>query len=236
MKKTLLLAPFTALLLFACEKDSTDDVEIKDVVIPTQVTYNASIAPLMLQSCATTNCHKAPTNIAGLNLETYDDVKKYVADGRILNRINKNPGESGFMPSGGAKLSSSKIELITKWQTDGFLKSATDTANTDTGNTDTGNTDTGNTDTGNTDTAPKSTYTNDVKPLLTKCTGCHSGSSARAGLSLDNFNDVKNAITKITDRINREEGSGGFMPQFGQKYSQTELDAIAKWNTDGLLE
>ena len=49
-------------------------------------------------------------------------VKTAILNRGLLARISKNPGEQGLMPLGQSKLSDTKIETITKWQTDGLLE------------------------------------------------------------------------------------------------------------------
>ena len=40
----------------------------------------------------------------------------------IIKRVNLNPGERGFMPFKGNKLSDSTIAVFTKWKADGLLE------------------------------------------------------------------------------------------------------------------
>lgn len=82
----------------------------------------------------------------------------------------------------------------------------------------------------------KVTYTTDVKTLMdTKCatSGCHESSGVSP--SLTNYNDVKNNIGIILNRMNLAVGNGSFMPQGGAK-TQADIDKITKWQADGLLE
>ncbi|WP_299492727.1 hypothetical protein [uncultured Shewanella sp.] len=53
----------------------------------------------------------------GLNLASYDDVKNN-ADS-ILNRVKRQPTESGFMPKGGKRWVDSQINNFEQWITDG---------------------------------------------------------------------------------------------------------------------
>jgi hypothetical protein len=72
-------------------------------------------------------------------------------------------------------------------------------------------------------------YNENVAPILSSnCIGCHSGSSASAGLYLDSYTSVYSAIKSgnVLDRVNRNNGDNGFMPQGGQKLSNANLDIL----------
>jgi hypothetical protein len=73
-------------------------------------------------------------------------------------------------------------------------------------------------------------YTENVAPILeSNCTGCHSGPTPRAGLSLDSYSVVFIAINSgdVWDRVNRNSsGDDLLMPQYGQKLSQPDLDIL----------
>ncbi len=69
-------------------------------------------------------------------------------------------------------------------------------------------------------------YTKNVAPILSSnCIGCH---SASADLPLDSYTNVYSAIKSgnVLDRVNRNSGDNGFMPQGGQKLSQPNLDTL----------
>ena len=70
-------------------------------------------------------------------------------------------------------------------------------------------------------------YEDSVVPILTQnCIGCHSGSSPSGGLNLDDYTSVRNGMGGVLDRVNREEGSSGFMPQGGGKLTDDELSIL----------
>ena len=72
-------------------------------------------------------------------------------------------------------------------------------------------------------------YNENVAPILSSnCIGCHSGSTASAGLHLDSYTSVYSAIKSgnVWDRVTRVQGFDGFMPQGGQKLSNTNLDIL----------
>jgi len=84
---------------------------------PPPVTFEKDILPVVQASCA-------PCHITGQgkkkSLDSYAASKEYADD--IIARIQKNPGERGFMPMRNPKLSDSTIALFTGWKKDGLLE------------------------------------------------------------------------------------------------------------------
>jgi Carboxypeptidase regulatory-like domain len=74
------------------------------------------------------------------------------------------------------------------------------------------------------------TYTNDAKPIFDgNCIGCHSGNFPSGGLKLDNYNDCKDNITQILNRLDADTmPPGGGLPQM-------DKDTLHAWNDGGLL-
>ncbi len=80
---------------------------------------------------------------------------------------------------------------------------------------------------------PKVTFDADIKPLMeAQCSPCHTSGST----SYTIYANAKDSYTKILDRVERDKGAAGFMPQGGDKMSTTDIDLLKQWNTDGLLE
>jgi len=70
-------------------------------------------------------------------------------------------------------------------------------------------------------------YEESVAPILTQnCIGCHSDSSPSGGLNLDDYTSVRIGMGDVLDRVNREEGSSGFMPQGGTRLTDIELSIL----------
>jgi len=76
----------------------------------------------------------------------------------------------------------------------------------------------------------RSYYTGSVQPILDSkgCTGCHATTNPAGGLALDSFESVHIGIVNgsVLDRVDREPGEPGFMPQGGTKLSQDQLDIL----------
>lgn len=80
------------------------------------VTYEANIQQLLVGNCSP--CHfpaKGGNKLAFDNLET---VKSNID--AIITRMERNPGEKGFMPFKRAKLSDSTIMVFKQWKADGL--------------------------------------------------------------------------------------------------------------------
>tara|TARA_B100000809_G_scaffold265985_1_gene326672 strand:- start:14027 stop:14941 length:915 start_codon:yes stop_codon:yes gene_type:complete len=77
--------------------------------------YVNDIAPIINQSCATTNCHSSFRTRAGLDLSTFALTKK-AFQGNAWTRVN-----DGTMPLSG-KLAQTKINLIKNWIDTGFTE------------------------------------------------------------------------------------------------------------------
>ena len=82
-----------------------------------KVTYADNIQPLVMNNCAP--CHFPPKGNKK-PLDNYDSVKVQIS--AIITRINKVPGEKGFMPAKHDKLSDSTIAVFVKWKKGGMLK------------------------------------------------------------------------------------------------------------------
>lgn len=85
-------------------------------------------------------------------------------------------------------------------------------------------------------TSAKITYDNDIKPLLVaSCTPCHV-SPGGYQKKWDVYATAKANITNIISRVSKAKGSAGFMPQGGEKLSDSNIALLNQWVTDGLLE
>ena len=82
----------------------------------------------------------------------------------------------------------------------------------------------------------KTTYKSDIQPIIVaSCSPCHVYGGAQINFG-SSYNNTKNKADAIIDRINRMQGSTGFMPYQGTKLDAATIAKIEKWKTDGLLE
>ena len=79
------------------------------------VTYTKDVQPLLVANCSP--CHFPPKG----NKKPLDTYAAAVANiDSSLMRIQKNPGEKGFMPFKHSKLSDSTINVFVQWKKDGL--------------------------------------------------------------------------------------------------------------------
>ena len=81
----------------------------------TKITYAANVQPIVATTCSP--CHIPPEG-KKKSLNNYAAVKDNIDD--ILTRVQKNPGEKGFMPARHPKLSDSTILVLKQWKANGF--------------------------------------------------------------------------------------------------------------------
>ncbi|MGQ2983014.1 c-type cytochrome [Flavobacterium sp.] len=82
------------------------------------------------------------------------------------------------------------------------------------------------------------TYEQHVKPIIAaNCLSCHGDGGVSSFRPLGTYAELKDAIqnTNLLDRIQRQNGEPGLMPQTG-RMPQSNINMIVEWNMDGLLE
>lgn len=85
--------------------------------VSSKVTYVAHVQPIVAGSCSP--CHIPPQgNKKPYN--TYAAVKSDIDE--IITRIQKSPGERGFMPMRHPKLADSTILVFVNWKKDGMIE------------------------------------------------------------------------------------------------------------------
>lgn len=81
-----------------------------------EVSFASQIRPIITQNCSP--CHTSVQN--SLNFTVYANAKSKI--NQILDRVNRQPNEAGFMPKGKEKLSDEEIKLIRAWKDTGLKK------------------------------------------------------------------------------------------------------------------
>ena len=122
MKRVLIIAVFASVFVLAfdsCEYDNKEDLYPKTNCDISSVKFSSTIMPIMVQSCAISNCHDATTVAGGLNLNSYQDVKISADNGNLLNRLKGIGGSQ--MPLDGNPLPNCEISKIESWVADGAL-------------------------------------------------------------------------------------------------------------------
>jgi hypothetical protein len=47
-----------------------------------------------------------------LSLDSYESVYAAIKSGNVLDRVNRNSADNGFMPQGGQKLSNANLDIL----------------------------------------------------------------------------------------------------------------------------
>ena len=110
MKNRLQFVIVGFLAFMACETNVEDDLNSQQDCIQVEEYYTENIKPILESSC--TACHSGSSSSGGLSLDNYTAAYNAVKSGDILDRIQREPNEPGFMPSGGQKLPAENISLI----------------------------------------------------------------------------------------------------------------------------
>ena len=107
-----------AIGMLSCTSASTDDL-VEPVEIEDFVTYTEHVQPIIEHNCVV--CHaNPPINAAPMSLTTYEFVKNAVETRGLLDRIQREQGESGAMPLGGPRLPQDLIDVIVQWKAEGL--------------------------------------------------------------------------------------------------------------------
>lgn len=110
-----------SIILFITSSCSSNSESDLTVPTPDYVTYTKDIKDVIESNCIP--CHTdPPINGAPMRLTTYDAVKEAITNRGLLDRISRAQGAPGMMPRNGNRLPQAKIDLIAKWQTDGFVE------------------------------------------------------------------------------------------------------------------
>lgn len=84
------------------------------------------------------------------------------------------------------------------------------------------------------------TYNEHVRTIINNnCIICHGTNPANgAPMSLTTYENVREAIINrgLIDRISREQGAQGMMPNGGTRLPQNLIDIIIQWEADGLQQ
>ena len=80
------------------------------------LTYEVNIRQLVTEKC--TPCHIPSKGGNKLAFDSYDGVKNNIDS--IIARIERVPGQKGFMPFKKPKLSDSTINVFKQWKADGL--------------------------------------------------------------------------------------------------------------------
>ena len=108
--KQFIFTIMVAFLILSCTNASESDL-IEQVDPEIIITYTEQIKPIFDSNCVA--CHSNPAiNGAGVPLTTFGEVKSSIENTDLIDRINRQSGEGGFMPLGGSRMPQASIDLI----------------------------------------------------------------------------------------------------------------------------
>lgn len=110
-----------SVLLFGCSTNTLDDlVDVVQIEEEELITFQ-DVAPTFSNNC--TQCHSnPPQNGAPMPLVSFENVREAVLNRGLIDRISRTEGAPGLMPRGGPRLPQTRIDLISRWNTDGLLE------------------------------------------------------------------------------------------------------------------
>ena len=115
--KTLIIISLISVVAAGCTYHNEEDLyPVPPACDTTQVTYSATMAPIMTANCNA--CHSTVIATGGIITDTYAGLKKTVEDQRLWGAVDH---QQGFipMPQGSGKLSDCNLAKIRKWIDDG---------------------------------------------------------------------------------------------------------------------
>jgi hypothetical protein len=179
------------------------------------VYFQNKILPLLISSCAKSNCHDAITQQDGVQLTSYQTIMN-TADvvpgnpgaSELWEVINETDPQDVMPQPPSAPLTAAEKDLIFRWIMQGAKNNACNDCDT-----------------------TVFTYSGAVVPIInTYCKGCHNPSFLSAGLDLTDYNNVRGISLngRLNGVINHLPGYQP-MPRGGAKLSDCRITQIRKW-------
>ncbi len=109
-----LVCALLPLLWAGCKKE-----EGPEVCDTSAVSFSADVMPIIKSNCFS-GCHNGSSPTGGFKLETYQDVKAKVDQGRLVGAVTHQPGFVP-MPFNRQPLSQCEQDLIAAWVAQGAL-------------------------------------------------------------------------------------------------------------------
>jgi len=186
---------------------------------PNVIYFQQQILPILTSNCAFSGCHDAASHEDGVVLDTYANIintgeiepgNPY--DSELFEKIIESDPDDIMPPPPNVPLTSAQIALIQNWIAQGAQNNSCvgcDTTNV--------------------------TYQSQIGTLIAnRCQGCHSGASPDGGISLTNYNQVKNeALFGLLYDAVSHNGNATNMPYNSAQMAECEIDLIRIWIENG---
>jgi len=179
LKKTFF--PLVVLVVFttnSCkQRDYKGDLITETSCSSDKVYYQNTIQPILVSHCALPNCHNSTTEAGGVNLTNYNSVMKIVVFDEPENSHLYLAVGSNYMPqSPYPPLSNQEKQLIYTWIDQGAYNNYCSDCDT-----------------------TQYEFAADIWPIIElNCSGCHGSTNPAAGITLLNYNDVKQQVDNST--------------------------------------
>jgi len=98
------------LAFLACETNVEENLNAALDCSQVEEYYTENVKPILESNC--TACHSGSSPSGSLFLDTYTTVYYAIKSGEVLDRIQRESADPGFMPNGGQKLSVENISVI----------------------------------------------------------------------------------------------------------------------------
>lgn len=210
----------------AANKVCSGDTALNPIVSDS-VCFTQTIQPILVSSCATTDCHDVTTAAEGYILTTYDQifgseeaVVPYQPNESKIYKILSASGEERMPPEPREPLTTEQKEFIRKWIAEGALNSDCPD--------------------GSCDTINGVSFSQDVLPLIQlSCTGCHNNNSQGGGIILSDYNTVSNVAATKVNGVSRMSGVIRRLPGFSPmppsgNLSECDIRRIEIWIENGM--
>ncbi len=120
MKNSVSLLVLLFFVFFGCENSSESDL-IEQLPLTENITYTEHIKPIIDANCVA--CHSNPAvGGASVPMTNFEEVRLVFENTDALDRMNRQPGESGFMPLNDTRLPQTSIDLVEQWMNEGYLE------------------------------------------------------------------------------------------------------------------
>jgi len=197
--------------------DTTPEVEESDCDPDTAYFVN-SVLPLVVSSCATTNCHDVASHKDGIILTDHEMIRKTGKikpgdpnDSEFFETLTEN-GDDRMPPLPYARLDADQIELLRKWIQQGAKNNACSEACD----------------------PENSTFEQDIWPMMqTYCTGCHSATNPGGGIAISDHSDLVALADdgSLMGSIRNENGFKAMPPN--KSLSDCQIHTLQHWIDEG---
>ena len=99
-------------LLIIFSSCSYNEIDLCSTLTPS---FSECVKPIIEENCV--QCHR--NNSSNGLLQTYDQIKFYMDNGELLNRVQRDVDQQGIMPPSGQKLSNNEIQILINWSENG---------------------------------------------------------------------------------------------------------------------